>query len=62
MNCNRCNKEIKNPLSIKHGYGPVCWKIQKGIGVESKKTPKKEQVIKSEGEKAKKIIKRTILL
>lgn len=45
MNCKRCNKEIKNPRSVKHGYGPVCWiKTQKGNGVESKRTTEKEHI------------------
>ena len=30
MKCNRCHKEIKNPKSVQHGYGPICWvKVQK---------------------------------
>lgn len=25
FNCKRCGRNIKNPDSIIHGYGPVCW-------------------------------------
>lgn len=63
MNCKRCNKEIKNPLSLRHGYGPVCWvKVQKGTGIESKKMVEKEPVIKSGNEKVNIRIKRTEIL
>jgi len=24
--CKRCKRIIKNPLSVIHGYGPMCWK------------------------------------
>ena len=28
--CKRCHREIINPKSVQHGYGPVCWiKMQK---------------------------------
>ncbi|WP_145099193.1 DUF6011 domain-containing protein [Sporomusa sp. KB1] len=23
--CKRCNRTLKDPLSIERGYGPVCW-------------------------------------
>lgn len=23
--CKRCHRIIKNPSSVIHGYGPVCW-------------------------------------
>jgi len=30
MKCKICHREIKNPKSVQHGYGPVCWiKMQK---------------------------------
>ena len=25
MKCNRCNRALKDPVSIARGYGPVCW-------------------------------------
>jgi len=25
MKCRRCHKEIRNPKSVQHGYGPICW-------------------------------------
>jgi len=25
MKCKRCNRTLKNPLSIEREYGPVCW-------------------------------------
>ena len=24
--CIKCNRVLKNPLSVKRKYGPVCWK------------------------------------
>ena len=24
--CKRCKRIIKNPTSVIHGYGPMCWK------------------------------------
>jgi len=24
--CKRCKRVIKNPTSVIHGYGPMCWK------------------------------------
>ena len=30
MKCKRCHREIINPKSVQHGYGPICWiKMQK---------------------------------
>lgn len=44
MRCNRCNKEIKNPGSIQHGYGTVCWaKIQKSHAEAEEKKRKENQ-------------------
>ncbi|GLI14220.1 hypothetical protein MTHERMMSTA1_13460 [Methanosarcina thermophila MST-A1] len=24
--CNRCNRPLKDSVSVERGYGPVCWK------------------------------------
>lgn len=62
MNCKRCNKEIKNPWSVKHGYGPICWvKVQKDTGMESKKIVEKEH-LELGNEKNKMMIKRIQIL
>ncbi len=38
--CAKCNRALKDPKSIKRGFGPICWvKIQ-----EDRKTNKEEQL------------------
>jgi hypothetical protein len=40
--CKRCKREIRNAISVVHGYGPVCWKRslkEASIPVEIEKQP-----------------------
>jgi len=36
MKCAVCGRELKNPESIRNGYGPVCYERLFGIPVQKK--------------------------
>jgi len=38
--CARCGRKLTDPVSIKRGYGPVCWER-----VQAEKPVKKEDIV-----------------
>lgn len=35
--CNRCGKELTDPVSVRRGIGPECWK-KRNLGERSEKS------------------------
>lgn len=37
MKCKRCHRKLKDPESIKLGYGPVCYEKEFGASMQKKR-------------------------
>jgi hypothetical protein len=54
MNCRMCHREITDPTSVQHGFGPVCWRKLNEIDYDER--PTSLRITITDQDKAKKAI------